>query len=228
MERQRRRRRGRVISHVEALLLETLLLETPEGTSSTEGTPSPSSGNDTPCGTTAVLPSEGRDPGGAAAIIDAEKETTLSTACALRVSTSALSPASTLTSVPPSTNTVGTKSAPRRPFNIGELIEDVAALERVQHADHGDVRGVEILLEVSDLVWIRSRGGRSSGLARIISSPHSCSITEPILPMVTPLPPSARPEPARTGSVGATRSARRRQSFPMAPGAPSTATRNPV
>mmetsp|Transcript_242 Transcript_242/g.998 ORF Transcript_242/g.998 Transcript_242/m.998 type:complete len:208 (-) Transcript_242:2020-2643(-) len=85
-----------------------------KGTPSTEGTSFTSSGNDTPCGTTAVLPSEGRDPGGAAAIIDAEKETTLSTACALRVSTSALSPASTLTSVPPSTNTVGTKSAPRR------------------------------------------------------------------------------------------------------------------
>ena len=53
----------------------------------------------------------------------------------------------------------GNKIRPAPPFNIGELIEDVAALERVQHADHGDVRGVEILLEVSDLVWIRGRGG---------------------------------------------------------------------
>ena len=42
------------------------------------------------------------------------------------------------------------------PLNLRELVQNVAALERVQHADDGDVRGVQVLLQIPDLV---ERGG---------------------------------------------------------------------
>mmetsp|Transcript_6474 Transcript_6474/g.16553 ORF Transcript_6474/g.16553 Transcript_6474/m.16553 type:complete len:379 (+) Transcript_6474:397-1533(+) len=69
-------------------------------------------------------------------------------------------------------------------------------------------------------------GGNMSGVARMVSKPDSAATNAAMRPMVTPLPPSA--SPAEAGSVGATSSARRRQSRPTPAGAPSITTRNPL
>ena len=158
----------------------------------------------------------------AARIIDSEKATTQSAAAALLASVATLSsPASTstFTSVPPSTKTVGTPPP-------GAARSSAARSRTSPHLNACNATIAATSAAAKYRFVSSATFGIASGVRAIVSSPVSSRTMAAMRPMVTPLPPSARPPLA--GSVGDVNSARRRHRRPRPAAAPSIATRNPV